>query len=73
MALSDAAKKARRQERMRTRTQYAEQTGISVGKQTEAQREAYRKERLRREEFTGRRKADPKDPNKPMMYWMTRD
>lgn len=73
MALSQGAAKARREERMRERAAHAERTGISVGKQTEAAREAYRKERLRREEFTGRRKADPKDPNKPMMYWMTRD
>lgn len=70
MALSEAAKKARRNERMGERARVARQTGVSVGKQTEQAREAYRKERLRREEFTGRRRTAKYDPNKSMMWWM---
>lgn len=69
MALSEAAKKARRQERMAERARVAEATGWSVGKQTEQAREQYRKERLRREEFRGRLKKDPKDPEKYRTMW----
>lgn len=70
MALTAAEKAERRRERMASRTEYAETHGVSVTKQTEQAREAWRKERLRREEFRGRRKADPKDPNKTFMWWM---